>query len=236
MALGRARTGPRGVRVWRILRAHPRLSICVAVSLATGLLLPHEWRLNTRLLISWNIGTWLYFLLSAWLIVHATNASMRQHARSTDEGKVLILVLTSIAGMASIGAIFAQLVAAKDMSGLLKTLHIALAGATIVSAWFFIHLTFALHYAHEYFDELEADPGVPREMRGGLVFPGRESPDYYDFLYFSYVIGVASQTADVGISSKSMRRVALAHCVLAFFFNSALLALMINIAAGVVGG
>jgi hypothetical protein len=122
----------------------------------------------------------------------------------------------------------------KDLSGTIKGLHIGLAAATIVSAWFFIHLTYAFHYAHEYFDEYFAEPGRPAAERGGLAFPGIEHSDYYDFLYFSYVIGVACQTADVNISSPAMRRVALVHCVLAFFFNSAVLALTINIAAGLI--
>jgi uncharacterized membrane protein len=103
-----------------------------------------------------------------------------------------------------------------------------------VSAWVFIHLTFALHYAHDYFDELATELGKPLVERGGLRFPGTETPDYYDFLYFSYVIGVACQTADVDITSSLMRRTALVHCVLAFFFNSAVLALTINIAAGLI--
>jgi uncharacterized membrane protein len=94
--------------------------------------------------------------------------------------------------------------------------------------------TYALHYAHEYFDEYFTEPGKPAAERGGLVFPGTGNPGYFDFLYFSYVIGVASQTADVNITSPAMRRVALVHCVLAFFFNSAVLALTINIAAGLI--
>ena len=76
-----------------------------------------------------------------------------------------------------------------------------LPGLTIVSAWLFIHLTFALHYAHEFFDEWVAEPGRPSADHGGLMFPGTNKPDYYDFLYFSYVIGVACQTADVSICS-----------------------------------
>jgi uncharacterized membrane protein len=143
-------------------------------------------------------------------------------------------VLTSLAGIAAIAAIIAQLAIVKDFSGMIKGLHIGLAAATIVSAWFFIHLTYAFHYAHEYFDEYFAEPGRPATERGGLAFPGTEHPDYYDFLYFSYVIGVACQTADVNISSPAMRRVALVHCVLALFFNSAVLALTINIAAGLI--
>jgi uncharacterized membrane protein len=160
--------------------------------------------------------------------------SMRRRARTSDEGKFFILVLTSLAAIAAIAAIIAHLAVVKDLSGTIKGLHIGLAAATIVSAWFFIHLTYALHYAHEYFDEYFAEPGRPAAERGGLAFPGTEHPDYYDFLYFSYVIGVACQTADVNISSPAMRRVALVHCVLAFFFNSAVLALTINIAAGLI--
>ena len=227
----------RSFRCWLplfVVRGHPRLFAGMAVSLLTGVLLPDSFRLGTRLLIAWNAGTWLYFIASGIMIARATPQSVRWRARMSDEGRFFILVLTSLAAIASIAAIIAQLAAVKDLSGTIKGLHIALAAATIVSAWFFIHLTYAIHYAHEYFDEYFAEPGRPAAERGGLAFPGTEHPDYYDFLYFSYVIGVACQTADVDISSPAMRRVALVHCVLAFFFNSAVLALTINIAAGLI--
>ncbi|WOJ90204.1 DUF1345 domain-containing protein [Methylocapsa polymorpha] len=222
------------LRRLRIIRGHPRLFLGVAASLVTGLALPGAFHLSTRLLIAWNVGTWLYFVTSLWLMAHANAATMRRRAKASDEGRFLILVLTSLAAFASIGAIVAQLGAVRDMSGLLKGLHIGLAAATILSAWFFIHLTYAFHYAHEYFDELEAEPGKPPKDVGGLMFPGTDNPDYFDFLYFSYIIGVASQTADVQITAKEMRRVSLAHSILAFFFNSAVLALTINIAAGLI--
>jgi uncharacterized membrane protein len=93
---------------------------------------------------------------------------------------------------------------------------------------------FALHYAHDYFAATDTMDDGPDSLRGGLSFPQTENPDYYDFLYFAYVIGVASQTADVSITSKAMRKTALVHCILAFFFNSAVLALTINIAAGLI--
>jgi uncharacterized membrane protein len=224
-------------RFWlplRVVRSHPRLFAGIGVSLAVGMLLPSSVRLSTRLLIGWNAGTWFYFIATGIMIARASPVSIRRRAKRTDEGKVFILVLTSVAALAAIAAIFAQLAAVKDMSGTVKGLHIGLAAATIMSAWFFIHLTYALHYAHEYFDEYLAERGKPATARGGLIFPGNEHPDYYDFLYFSYVIGVACQTADVELSSHAMRRVALIHCVLAFFFNSALLALTINIAAGLI--
>ena len=227
----------RSFRLWlplRVVRGHPRLFAGMAVSLLAGVLLPDSIRLATRLLIAWNAGTWLYFIASGIMIARATPQSVRRRARMGDEGRFFILVFTSLAAIAAIAAIVAHLAIVMDLSGTMKGLHMGLAAATIVSAWFFIHLTYALHYAHEYFDEYFAEPDRPAAERGGLAFPGTEHPDYYDFLYFSYVIGVACQTADVIISSRAMRRVALVHCVLAFFFNSAVLALTINIAAGMI--
>jgi uncharacterized membrane protein len=222
-------------RCWlplRVVRGHPRLFAGMVVSLLAGVLLPDSVRLTTRLWIAWNAGTSFYFIAAGIMIARATPQSMRRRAKMSDEGRFFILVFTSLAALAAIAAIVAHLAIVKDLSGTIKGLHIGLAAATIVSAWFFIHLTYALHYAHEYFDEYFAEPGRPAAERGGLAFPGTEHPDYYDFLYFSYVIGVACQTADVNISSPAMRRVALVHCVLAFFFNSAAPALTINIAAG----
>jgi uncharacterized membrane protein len=221
-------------RIIRLIRGRPRLFVSTLVGLAVGLLMPTHWREITRWLIAWNAGTLLYFILTGWLIATATQASIRYRAKLQDEGRFVILILTSIAALTSIGAIVAQLAIVKDTAGLTKGLHIGLAAATIISAWFFIHLMFALHYAHDYFAEAESKEDGPEGRRGGLHFPGTENPDYYDFLYFSYVIGVASQTADVEITSKGMRRTALTHCVLAFFFNSAVLALTINIAAGLI--
>jgi uncharacterized membrane protein len=216
------------------VRGHPRLFAGLAVGVAAGMLLPDWVRPHTRLLLAWNIGTWLYFILAAVLFARATPATMRRRARDSDEGRFLVLILTSCAAIAAIGAIVAQLAATKDLSGTPKALHIALAATTILSAFFFIHLTYALHYAHEYFDELDQDPDKDAQDAGGLRFPGTEDPDYFDFLYFAFIIGVASQTADVEITSKEMRRVSLAHSILSFFFNSAVLALTINIAAGLI--
>ena len=227
----------RMVRFWlplRVVRGHPRIFVGIAAGLLSEILLPGQFRAWTRFLIDWNVGVWLYFVAVGVMIAGASPQSMRRRAKISDEGSFLILVFTSLAALASIVAIVAQLAAVKNLTGTLKGLHVGLAGLTIVSAWLFIHLTFALHYAHEYFDEWESRPGAPLADRGGLIFPRTDMPDYYDFLYFSYVIGVACQTADVDISSAEMRRTALVHGVLAFFFNSAVLALTINIAAGLI--
>jgi len=227
--------GPfRWPRFIRIIRGHFRLATGLAASLAAGFLLPNEIPVPTKALIAWNVGTWTYFVLSARLVLNATPQSLRRNAKVTDEGKVLILVLTCLAAAASIGAIAAQLGVAQSLAGAEKGLHVGLAAATIVSAWLLIHLVFAFHYAHEYYDEYEARPGKPAALRGGLCFPETQSPDYLDFLYFSYVVGTSGQTADISVSSRAMRRTVIVHCVLAFFFNSAVLALTINLVAGLI--
>jgi uncharacterized membrane protein len=120
----------------------------------------------------------------------------------------------------------------KNLEGFSKHAHISLAVLTVVLSWLFVHMTFALHYAHEYYFERATTPDRPPELRGGLIFPGAQQPAYIDFLYFAYVIGVASQTADVSTASATMRAVALAQGVLAFFSNPAILALTVNMAAG----
>lgn len=193
-----------------------------------GLVLPHDMRLATRELLGWNAGLWLYFALVGVMVVTDSSESMMRRAALQDDGRFAILILATLAAFAAFGGIFAQLTVVKDTSGLIKALHYSLAAATIVSAWAFIHVMFALHYAHEYLSER-----VPKS-HAALRFPGTDDPDYLDFFYFSFVIGVACATADIEIWARGMRRTALVHCVLAFFFNSAVLALTINIAAGLV--
>jgi uncharacterized membrane protein len=222
------------VSLKRLTLGRPRLFVSVAVSIVAFLGFARGSDLATRLLVAWNVGTWLYFVLTFFLMAAATEKSIRARAEATDEGKFTILLLTSLAALASMGAIFAELGVIKEMKGFEKDWHLALAGATIVSAWVFIHLTFALHYAHEYFDETKNEQGEKPKLRGGISFPDTRDPDYWDFLYFSFIIGVAAQTADVAITSKAIRRTSLAHSILAFFFNSAILALTINIAAGLI--
>ncbi|HET6378690.1 MAG TPA: DUF1345 domain-containing protein [Methylocella sp.] len=222
------------LRLFRILWGHKRLFSAAAIGAGTAYALPAGIDASTLFLLAWNAGTWFYFTASAIMIARASPQSIRWRAQATDEGKFFILLLTGLAAAASIAAIAMQLAAVKNMSGLTKGLHVALAAITILSAWTFTHLTFALHYAHEYFDVLAGAPGKPAEERRGLIFPGTKEPDYYDFLYFSYIIGVACQTADVAISSPVMRRTALVHGILSFFFNSAVLALTVNLAAGLI--
>jgi uncharacterized membrane protein len=208
----------------RIVRGRPRLFGSLAVGVAVGLALvaATDWRQPTRLLVAWDVFLTLYLTLAAHLMAASGIEHIRQRAAVEDEGQNTILVLTVAAGLASLAAIFAELGAGSGR----RPIHIALAAATILLSWAFIHTIFALHYAHEFYDE---------EIGGGLAFPGGAAePDYWDFVYFSFVIGMTSQVSDVGITNRQIRRTAAAHGVVAFVFNATLLALTVNIAASAI--
>jgi uncharacterized membrane protein len=212
----------------------PRLLICLLIGILTYVISPAPWHSSTRILIGWNLATWLYILLAAQMMTTATEESIRRQANRIDESRFVVLTLSIIAAVACLAAIFVQLAAVKSAQGSVRFLHLGLAAVTIVSAWTFIHLIFAQHYAHEFFVEREEERRLPEDMRGGLLFPGSIQPSYADFLYFSFVIGCASQTADVETTSTTMRVVSLIHGVIAFFFNTTVLALTINIGSGLV--
>ena len=214
--------------------ARPRLLLCVLVGIAAYSLTPPAWHSSSRALLAWNLATWLYIGLAISMMNRATEASIRRNASLTDESRFVVLTLAIGAAIASIAAIFAQLGAVKGAEGYLKGLHLALAAATILSAWIFTHLIFAQHYAHEYFVERDEEKALPQHARGGLRFPVTQQPRFIDFLYYSFVIGCASQTADVETTSGPMRVITLIHGVISFFFNTTILALTINIGSSLV--
>ena len=210
------------------VRARPRLGSSIALCAAALVLLPARFAGPTRALLAWDLGVGLYLGLAWTMMRRGTVEKMRWRARIEDDGAIAVLVLTLGAAAASLAAIGLELVGCKDLPAGRQDLHLALAGATILASWCFLHTVFALHYAHEYYVER----GTPQSRP--LIFPTDEPPDYADFLYFSFVIGTTSQTADVSIASRTMRRLALVHGVIAFLFNTTLLALTINIAASLI--
>lgn len=216
--LHRSRAWPKPIR---IVLARPRLFISLALGLASLLVLPAWLRPATRLLIAWDISIALYVTLAFILFVSCDNARIRRLAAIQDDGRFLILTLTAVAAFASIAAIVIELGIKPQ-----HTPQLVLAVVTIVLSWSAIHTTFALHYAHEFYRGHGA---------GGLAFPGDEkAPDYWDFVYFSFVIGMTAQVSDIGITDRIIRRTAVAHGVISFIFNTALLALMVNIAASAI--
>jgi uncharacterized membrane protein len=214
-------------RLLRLMSARPRLFIVLGAAVLIGIFLPQAVASHavTRWLIAWNGGTVLYVLLAAIMMIRSSSHHMRQRAQIQDEGQTLILILVAVAAVASLAAIGGELVVVKDMHGLQKAAHVALAGVTVLSSWAFIQVMFTLHYAHEYY--AAACGGRPP----GIQFPDDQNPDYGDFFYFAAIIGTSGQTADVSFVSKPMRRIGSMHCILAYLFNTTVLALLINIGA-----
>ena len=209
--------------LFRQARARPHMMICAVLAGICAIFLPRSLNVAARWLIAWDIGAGLYLALALHMMSKATTSHMRARAREQDDGALAILAITLAAAIASVAAIVIELSGLKDHPGD-HGAHLALATFTIACSWCFVHTIFAIHYAHEYY--------ISRTANAALEFPNCPEPDYFDFLYFSFVIGTTSQTADVSIASRTMRRLALLHGVVAFFFNTTLLALTVNIAAG----
>jgi uncharacterized membrane protein len=211
----------------RIVRARPRLFISVGVGLVvtSAAAIATDWKLVTRLLTGWDITLALYLVLAFHLMVRSDFRHIRRHAAMQDEGQFMILTCTVAAALASLAAIFVELGTSAGEASRPRN-QVPLAAVTILLSWAFIHTIFALHYAHEFYDETSGR---------GMTFPGGDpNPDYWDFVYFSFVIGMTSQVSDVAITSKVIRRTATVHGILSFLFNAALLALTVNIAAGAI--
>lgn len=212
----------------RIVRARPRLFMCGAVGAVVPALAAFftSWKPATRLLAGWDIGVVLYLVLVVQMMWRSNVHRIRRRAAQQDEGQFTILALTVAAALASLAAIFAHLGGSPAAARGRQPIDLALPGLTILLSWAFIHTIFALHYAHEFYDETAS---------GGLAFPGdNQEPDYWDFVYFSFVIGMTSQVSDVSVTSRQIRRTVAAHGITSFVFNAALLALTVNLAASAI--
>ena len=204
----------------RVVYARPRTFISMLVGVVTFFLLPGSLRLVTRALIGWDIFVAFYLVLVFTMVLRSGVRHVRHNAALQDDGRFVILMVAALGAFASIAAIVFELGASHR-----SVLDLTLATVTIALSWSAVHTQFSLHYAHEYYRG--AKPG-------GLQFPSgdqHEHPDYWDFVYFSFVIGMTAQVSDVGITDKIIRRTATVHGIISFVFNTALVALMVNIAA-----
>lgn len=210
-----------------LTRTHPRLSIATLVGLLGVWLIPTPDTVQ-RILAGWNLGVWLYLLMVLWLSVGATPEKVRKVARIEDENAGLVLFTVSIAAIASLAAVTLQLVSSRGLDGTALVLHYLYTGLTIAGSWLLIGCIFSLHYARLFYSDDRHEPPL-------RFADGERNPDYWDFHYVSFTISVAVQTSDVGISGRGMRRVVLAHSLVGFVFNTAILGFTINIAAGLLG-
>lgn len=207
----------------RVLYGRPRTFIALAIGIVAIFLVPDTRRLVTRLIVGWDVFAALYLVLAYYMMSCCDIAHIRRSAAMQDDGRFLILLVTALGALASLGAIVFELGASKgNKAGLI------LATVTIALSWVLVHTAFALHYAHDFYRG---------KKPGGLQFPSGEThvdADYWDFVYFSFVIGMTAQVSDVGITDKIIRRTATLHGIVSFVFNTALLALMVNIAASAI--
>jgi len=212
-------------------RARTRLLVALLTGTAAFLLLPIHLFIGTRLLIGWNAGVICFLVLAYRMIALATPEETNRSAMRQDQSGVTILVLVVLAASTSLFAIGFLLSHAKELPAERRAWLILLSGIAVVSSWLLTHIMFTFHYAHRYYGDIEAPWGEADE---GLSFPGGGQPDYLDFLYFAFVIAMTSQVSDVQITSRRMRRLVWIHSLLSFAFYTVILALTINIVAGLI--
>jgi len=203
----------------------------LAWGFATGLTvaaLPLSMGLEFRVLLAWCVGLTVYLSLAWWLCVRFDAKRTRERAQAQDEPSVVLFLILLLATAACVAAITTLMQQSSDLSGIERGLHIGLSVLALAVSWLFIQTIFAFRYAHRYyFEEKQVEVDGP-----GLVFPGGLDPDYFDFLYYSHVVGMTCQVSDVQVTSREMRRLTLVHGVISFGFNMLILALSINVVAG----
>jgi uncharacterized membrane protein len=205
--------------------------LSVSIGILVSILIPSWLHFSTRLLCAWNSS--MYFFLASTLgtMLKSTPEKMRRRAQNQYQGRLVVFSLIIAAACASLLAIGFILSNKKGVSTITLNLHVMLSFMTIVGSWLLVHTVFTMQYAYAYYRDGYDNP---KREAGGLDFPNENSPDYWDFLYFSFVIGMTSQVSDVQTTSRSMRRLTLIHGILSFFFNTTILAMSINIIASLI--
>ncbi|MDQ7995408.1 MAG: DUF1345 domain-containing protein [Luteibacter sp.] len=219
------KSAPHRRKVWgpiRYAHARPRLLVGAAVAVVAAAALEFSGMPRSLpLLLGFDLGAVVYFVLLLRIFVGASPATMRRQAKQQDTGRWTTLLSGVVLSAVVLGAVTTEL-NSSDKGG---ALAIAVAATTIILAWTFMNTLFSLHYAHGYYGEF----GKPHQ---GLDFPGDEEPDYWDFAYFAFTIGMTFQVSDVQITTRYLRRIGLMHSAIAFFFNVFIIAISVNIAAG----
>jgi uncharacterized membrane protein len=212
------------------LDAHHRAFIACTIAVITYILLRGHAALPAQLILTWNAFA-LTVVVMAWIVISTKDPyDVRRDARLQDANATVLFTLVVTAATASLLAVGLLLGSAKNLSPTELAEHVALAVSAVTLSWFLVHTIFVLRYAHFFYTNAHK---VGREkVAGGLMFPGKQSPNYMDFAYFSFVIGMTCQVSDVQISSHNIRRLALVHGLISFAFNTAILAMFVNIIAG----
>jgi len=215
-----------------MLDAHHRFFFACILAAVTFAGLHGRFSVPTQLIVAWDVFA-LTIVVLAWLIISNRDPyEVRRNVRLQDASATFLFSLVVIAATASLFAVGLLLGSVKNLSPTGLSLHIALAVSAVGVSWMLVHTVFTLRYAHFYY--FDARDVARHAVAGGLLFPGKGSPCYMDFAYFSFVIGMTCQVSDVAISSPKIRRLALVHGLISFAFNTAILAMFVNIIAGLV--
>ena len=211
----------------RLYRLHAALWLGLAVLVAVIALTPGQWDWPTRIAAGWGAGAGTFLIVTfARLIRGRSVEAIRRRAAEMDQAGGAVLPLSLLAAAASVFIIVMEAAGGKPSA---TSAFFSL--GVIALSWLFVHVIFTLHYAHEFYAPKDGGKGD----RQGLIFPGQAEADYWDFLHFALIIGVANQTADIQISSQKLRRLATLHSLVAFLFNTVILALAVNMAVSLLG-
>ena len=216
--------------VYGTVRARPRMVLSILFGTLVGFLAPADVGL-TQALLAWNAGALLFVVLALTMMARTDAAAIRDRSSAEEEGRLTVLTVVTAAAAMTLIAIAVEIFALKEMQGASRALRLALTFATVLISWIFVHTVFAIDYAHEYHSEIK---GRKKALRGGLQFPGETMPDYWDFMYFAFTIGMTAQTSDVVITSRTMRRIVICHGLIAFVFTTAVIALTVNLGSQLV--
>ncbi len=215
------------------LDAHYRLMMSLAVSAIVFFCLNGKVTTPALILVVW-IGCALTVILLNWIIIFSSHPlEVRKIAKLQDSSRTFLFAFITTLSVVSLGAIIYLLKSTKGLADAAKNEHILLAIGAVVISWFLLHTIYTLRYAHLYYDP-DTDIDGETKAVGGLQFPGKQQPDYLDFVYFSFIVGMTFQVSDVNITSRRIRRVCIMHALLSFAFNTAILALSINVVSGMV--
>jgi uncharacterized membrane protein len=187
-------------------------------------------RLWSAAIAAWNAVAVVILALDWVIILKTPQRKIRQLAQQQDLSRFLVFLFVVVTSSAALFAVGFLVSVKRSQSGDYFKVHLLLTLLTVIFSWTLVHTVYGLRYAHAFYGDSD-ESGVNRHA-GGLVFPGERSPDYFDFAYFSFVVGMTCQVSDVQITSRRMRRITLVHSVLSFGFNTMILALLINTVSG----
>jgi uncharacterized membrane protein len=213
------------------VRARPRMVISLIFGALVLYFGPSDVG-TTRALLAWNAAVILFIVLILVMMGRTRAQDIRDHSTAEEEGRFTVLTLVIAAAAMTLIAIGVEIFAVKEMQGPSRAFRLALTFGTVISSWAFVHVVFAIYYAHEFHAEMA---GKRKGLRGGLQFPGETLPDYWDFFYFSFTVGMTAQTSDVVITSRRMRRLVIVHGIVSFIFTTAVISLTVNLGAQLIG-